>query len=48
MVVGEVLGIYIDDDILSNGEVDWLKYRPVARMGRRDAYTAINELFFLE
>ena len=48
MVVGEVLGIYIDDDILlSNGEVDWLKYRPIARMGRSDGYTVVSELFFM-
>ena len=48
MVVGEVLGIYIDDDILSNGEVDWLKYRPIARMGRSDGYTVVSELFFMD
>ena len=47
MVVGEVLGIYIEDDILSDGEVDWLKYRPIARMGRSDGYTAVSELFFM-
>ena len=45
MVVGKVLGMHIEDHVLSNGEVDWLKYRPIARMGRSDGYTVVNTLF---
>ena len=48
MVVGEVLGVHIEESIVSNGVVDWLKYKPIARVGRSNSYTVVNELFFMD
>ncbi|MFC4625583.1 flavin reductase family protein [Daeguia caeni] len=33
MVIGEIVGIHIDEAILSNGMIDTAKARPVARLG---------------
>ena len=44
MVLGEVTGIHLRDDCLSNGCFDVLKYQPLARLGYRD-YARIAEHF---
>lgn len=44
MVLGEVTGIHLRDDCLSDGRFDVLKYQPLARSGYRD-YARITELF---
>lgn len=36
MIIGEVLGIYINDDYLTDGRVDTAKIQPIARMGYMD------------
>ena len=41
---GEVTGIHIADDCLTEGRFDPLKYHPVARMGYRD-YTIVRDIF---
>ena len=41
MVIGEVVGVHIDESILVEGRVDALAYRPVARMGYMD-YTSVT------
>ena len=46
VVIGEVVGIHIDDDAITDGKVDWLKIRPLARMGYMD-YTSVTEVFTL-
>ncbi|MCT4656653.1 MAG: flavin reductase family protein [Cohaesibacter sp.] len=46
MVLGEVLGIYIDDDVIENGLVDITKLRPIARLGYKD-YSVVDEVFSL-
>lgn len=46
VVFGEVVGIHISDDILTNGMVDITKYHPLARMGYRD-YATVKEVFTL-
>ena len=45
VVFGRVLAVHIDDDYLtSDGKVDILKARPLARMGYLD-YTSVTEIF---
>lgn len=46
MVIGEVVGIYIDEAMLRDGLFDVTRYSPVARLGYRD-YAAVHEVFAL-
>ncbi|MEM9429281.1 MAG: flavin reductase family protein [Pseudomonadota bacterium] len=46
LVIGEVVGIHIDDAKLTDGIYDLTKVQPLARLGYRD-YTAVTELFSL-
>ena len=46
IVLGQVVGIHIDDDALIDGRVDITKLRPIARLGYRD-YAVIDEVFEL-
>lgn len=46
LVIGQVTGIYINDDCLTDGKLDITKYHPLARMGYRD-YTVVKEVFTL-
>jgi len=43
LVIGEVLGIHIDDRILKDGRVDVLAFRPVARLGYSEYTTVDNK-----
>jgi len=44
MVLGQVVGAYLDDAIVANGVVDPLKFAPVARLGGMD-YAAVTQMF---
>jgi flavin reductase (DIM6/NTAB) family NADH-FMN oxidoreductase RutF len=44
VVIGEVVGIHIADEALTDGRVDWLKIQPLARMGYMD-YTWVTQVF---
>ncbi len=44
VVFGKVVGIHIRDEFLTDGFVDVLKFRPIARMGYRD-YTVVDSIF---
>lgn len=44
VVVGEVIGLHINDEAITEGRVDWLKIQPLARMGYMD-YTFVNHVF---
>jgi flavin reductase (DIM6/NTAB) family NADH-FMN oxidoreductase RutF len=45
VVVGEVLGVHISDDVITDeGKIDILKCRPLARMGYFD-YTSVESVF---
>lgn len=44
VVFGHVVGIHIRDDILTDGLVDTLKFRPVARLGYMQ-YTVVDNVF---
>ncbi|NRB01305.1 MAG: flavin reductase family protein, partial [Rhodobacteraceae bacterium] len=47
LVLGEVTGIHIRDDVLDNGLIDVTRYQPLTRLGYRD-YSRITELFSLK
>ena len=44
MVIGEVVGIHIDERLIENGMVDITKARPIARLGYMD-YCLVDEVF---
>ena len=46
LVIGEVVGVHIDDAICATGSVDVTLYQPLARLGYRD-YSAVREIFAL-
>jgi flavin reductase (DIM6/NTAB) family NADH-FMN oxidoreductase RutF len=47
LVIGEVVGIHIDDSVIVNGHVDVTRMQPLARLGYMD-YCAVNELFAIQ
>jgi len=44
LIIGEVVGIYIDDAIIVDGIVDITRMRPIARLGYMD-YCVVDEFF---
>ena len=44
MVLGRVIGIHIDESVLTDGLVDMAKLRPIARLGYKD-YTRVDLVF---
>jgi flavin reductase (DIM6/NTAB) family NADH-FMN oxidoreductase RutF len=44
VVIGEVLGIHIDDSVIVDGLVDITRMRPIARLGYMD-YCVVDEIF---
>lgn len=47
MVLGEVIGVHIDDSYLKDGIFDTAGARPIARCGYRGDYTEVTSLFEL-
>jgi len=47
MVIGEVVGVHIDDAALKNGRVDVLSFHPIARMGYMD-YTTVTDIWDMD
>lgn len=47
LVLGEIVCLHIDDEILSSGQVDVLKLAPVGRLGA-DLYCRVSEPFALK
>lgn len=47
MMLGQVIGIHIDDEIITDGMVDMNKYRPLARLGYMD-YCSVEKFFTLD
>jgi flavin reductase (DIM6/NTAB) family NADH-FMN oxidoreductase RutF len=47
IVLGRVVGIHIDDAVLTGGLVDMAKLRPIARLGYMD-YTRVDLVFTME
>ena len=44
IVIGEVVGIHIDDSLITDGMVDITRARPIARLGYMD-YCVVDEVF---
>jgi flavin reductase (DIM6/NTAB) family NADH-FMN oxidoreductase RutF len=44
IVIGEVVGIHIDDALITDGMVDIARARPIARLGYMD-YCVVDEVF---
>jgi flavin reductase (DIM6/NTAB) family NADH-FMN oxidoreductase RutF len=44
LIIGHVVGIHIDDSVLTEGLIDIGKVRPIARMGYMD-YAVVEEVF---
>ncbi|MGV2979738.1 flavin reductase family protein [Camelimonas sp. ID_303_24] len=47
LVLGQVVGVYIDDRFIRDGMVDTAAMRPIARLGFRD-YSVVNEVFSIK
>lgn len=44
MVIGQVIGIYIDDQVIVDGAVDVTRIQPIARLGYKD-YAVVDKVF---
>ena len=47
MIIGEVIGVYIDDAIITEGRVDLSKAKPISRLGYKD-YAVVENIFPLK
>ena len=47
VILGEVVGIHIDDSVIVKGHIDVMRMQPLARLGYMD-YCAVNELFAIQ
>ena len=47
VVIGQVVAVHIHDAALTDGRVDVLKLRPIARLGYKD-YTSVESVFHME
>ena len=47
LVIGEVVGVHIDETLLRDGMLDVTLYQPLSRLGYRD-YAAVTEVFALK
>ena len=44
MVMGHIVGIHIEEEIIQDGLIDVTRYQPVARLGYKD-YANIRDVF---
>ena len=47
LVIGRVIAVHIDDAVLTDGRIDILKIKPIARLGYKD-YTTVASIFQME
>ena len=47
MVIGRVVGIHIDESVVTDGKIDMAKLRPIARLGYMD-YTVVDNVFSMD
>jgi flavin reductase (DIM6/NTAB) family NADH-FMN oxidoreductase RutF len=47
LVIGEVVGVHVADELIKNGRVDILPARPIARMGYSE-YTSVDGKFIMK
>ena len=45
VVIGQVIGVYINDDYVRDGKFDTAAAKPIARCGYLDEYAVVTELF---
>jgi flavin reductase (DIM6/NTAB) family NADH-FMN oxidoreductase RutF len=45
LVVGQVIGVHLDERFVTGGIVDTAAIRPIARCGYLGDYTVVDELF---
>jgi flavin reductase (DIM6/NTAB) family NADH-FMN oxidoreductase RutF len=47
MIIAKVVGVHIADEMITDGKVDLLKIRPIARLGYMD-YTVLEDTFMMK
>ncbi|SDR38226.1 flavin reductase family protein [Pseudovibrio sp. Tun.PSC04-5.I4] len=47
LILGQVVGVHIDESVLTNGILDVAKMKPLARLGYKD-YSVVDSLFQIE
>lgn len=47
MIVGEVVGVHIDDAVIVDGQIDVRKMKPIARLGYMD-YSVVEDFFTIK
>lgn len=47
LILGQVVGVHIDESVLNNGILDVAKMKPLARLGYKD-YSVVDSLFQIE
>lgn len=47
VVFGQVIGVHISDRVLTDGKIDFLKLRPIGRLGYMD-YVEVNNAFAMQ
>ena len=47
IVVGEVVGVHVDDSVIVDGQIDVVKMKPIARLGYMD-YSVVDDLFTIQ
>jgi len=47
IVVGEVVGVHVDDAVIVDGHIDVVKMKPIARLGYMD-YSVVDGLFSIQ
>jgi flavin reductase (DIM6/NTAB) family NADH-FMN oxidoreductase RutF len=47
VIIGTVVGVHIDDDLIVNGKVDVTRIKPIARLGYMD-YAVVENIFSMQ
>ncbi len=47
MIIASVVGIHIDDAIIVDGQIDLIKFKPIARLGY-DEYSVVDNKFMMQ
>lgn len=47
VVIGRVIGVHIDDSLISSGKIDVMKMKPIARLGYME-YAVIDNIFNMQ
>jgi flavin reductase (DIM6/NTAB) family NADH-FMN oxidoreductase RutF len=47
VIIGTVVGIHIDDDLIVDGKVDVARIKPIARLGYMD-YAVVENIFSMQ